>query len=376
MTSVVVERRPGEGEGLDTVAATFLASQQIFGGMGARLYAELCKGVVDSPDLLELGAHALAGARPAHLLSAVHYLLLREPDPDLSRFFATLTEDPGPPEAAFPAFARYCAEHRDEILEILETRTVQTTYVERCAALTPLVSYVADQAGEPLNLIEIGCSAGVLLAFDKYAYEVTGRGRLGAADAPLTLEAEVHGGPTPRIPRIAKRIGLDLRIVDCTSEDERRWLLALCFPELRAEQQRLATALDVVAQTEMTMLEGDALQRLPEVLSRTEDPLCIFSSACLLYWSAEARNALEDLLISASRGREFYRVSLEPSEDYDRWAKGRSAEQADGGHAPQPTVGMATVIRYRDGEAEARGVAQKLGPLSGLRWIDDRPFGR
>jgi len=374
MASEVVERRPGEGEGLETVAATFRASEQIFGGMGARLFAELCKGVVGSPELLELAAHALAGARPAHLFSAVHYLLLREPDPALSRFFATLTQDPAPPEAAFPPFARYCADHRGEILEILQTRTVQTTYVQRCAALMPLVSYVADQAGEPLNLVEIGCSAGVLLTFDKYAYEVTGRGRVGRADAPLTLAAEVHGGPVPRIPAIARRVGLDLRVVDCTSPDERRWLLALCFPELRAEQQRLARALDVVAQTEMTVLEGDALQRLPEVLAGVRDPLCIFSSACLLYWSAEARGALEEMLIAASRGREFYRVSLEPSEDYDRWAKGRSSEQAAGGHAPQPTVGMATVIRYRDGVADARGVAQKLGPLSGLRWIDDRPF--
>lgn len=374
MASTVVERRPGEGESLETVAATFRASEQIFDGMGARLFAELCKGVVRSPDLLELASHALAGARPAHLFSAVHYLLLRDPDPSLSPYFATLTENPAPPEMAFPAFARYCAEHRGEILQILETRTVQTTYVERCAALTPLVSFVAEQAGEPLNLVEIGCSAGVLLTFDKYAYEVTGRGRIGPADAPLTLEAEVHGGPTPRIPRIARRIGLDLRTIDCTSEDERRWLLALCFPELRAEQRRLDAALDVVARTEMTMLEGDALQRLPEVLASTPDPLCIFSSACLLYWSAEARAGLEEMLIAASRGREFYRVSLEPSEDYDRWAKGRSSGQADGGHAPRPTVGMATIIRYRDGEAQARGVAQKLGPLAGLRWVDDRPF--
>jgi hypothetical protein len=374
MKSDVVERGPAEGEGLETVAATFRASEQIFGGMGARLYAELCKGVVGSPELLEMGARALAAARPAHLFSAVHYLLLRDPEPRLSRFFATLSDDPPPPEAAFPEFDRYCLEHRDAILDILETRTVQTTYVERCAALMPLVSFVADQAGEPLNLIEIGCSAGVLLAFDKYAYEVTGRGRVGAAGATLILDAEVHGGPVPRIPQIGTRVGLDLHPVDCRSEEERRWLLALCFPELRDEQRRLAAALDIVAQTEMTMLEGDAMEHLRDVLARTPDPVCVFSSACLFYWSREARVALEELLIAASRGREFYRVSLEPTEDYDAWAKGRSPGAADGVASLQPSTGLATIIRYRDGVAEGRAVAQKLGPLSGLRWIDDRTF--
>lgn len=374
MKSDVVERGPAAGEGLEMVAATFRASEQIFGGMGARLYAELCKGVVGSPELLEMGARALAAARPAHLFSAVHYLLLSEPDQPLARFFATLSDDPSPPEAAFPVFRRFCLQHRDAILDILDTRTVQTTYVERCAALMPLVSFVADQAGEPLNLIEIGCSAGVLLAFDKYAYEVTGRGRVGAAGATLVLEAEVHGGPDPRIPQIGERVGLDLHPVDCRSEAERRWLLALCFPELRDEQRRLAAALDIVGQTEITMLEGDAMEHLRDVLARTPDPVCVFSSACLFYWSRDARAALEELLVAASRGREFYRVSLEPTEDYDAWAKGRSPGAAEGLATLQPSTGVVSIIRYRDGVAEGRAVAQKLGPLSGLRWIDDRPF--
>ena len=148
MSVVVVERAPAHGEGSKTPAASFRASEQIFEGMGARLYRELCKGVAEDPALLDLSADALAAARSTHLFSAVHYLLLREPDPRLSRFFATLTDDPAPPQDAFPAFASYCAEHRDEIREIIQRRTVQTTYVERCAALLPLVSFVADQIGE------------------------------------------------------------------------------------------------------------------------------------------------------------------------------------------------------------------------------------
>jgi hypothetical protein len=99
---------------------------------------------------------------------------------------------------------------------------VQTTYVDRCRAVLAPLCLVADQAGEPLNLVEIGCSAGVLLTFDKYAYELNEAGRIGPADAALTLKGQLFGGPRLRMPAIGARIGLDLHPLDARSEDERR----------------------------------------------------------------------------------------------------------------------------------------------------------
>ena len=148
---------------------------------------------------------------------------------------------------------------------------------------------MADAAEEPLNLVEVGCSAGVLLDRDKYAYRLEGGGRVGAADAPLTLSLAVTGGKPLRIPRIGIRIGLDLHVVNVRSEDERRWLLALSFPEHRQQQAALATALNVVAQTPIRMIEGDALDSLPAVLAETPDPLCVLHSACSMYWSSHAK---------------------------------------------------------------------------------------
>src|SRR5580658_769358 len=177
------ERGPARvrGERLDTVAAAFRAGEQIYRSLGTPLYGALCAGGADDPDIIALAGHAQEGAQPVHLFASVHYLLLRDPDDPLSRYFATLTDEPESPEQAFPDFARFCAKHRDEILPLLENRTVQTTYVDRCRALMPPLSQVAKEAGEPLNLVEIGCSAGVLLAFDKYAYELRGAGRIGSA---------------------------------------------------------------------------------------------------------------------------------------------------------------------------------------------------
>jgi len=295
----------------DAAAAAIKAMVSVYRERGAPLYAALSERVPEEPELVAIAAHSLAGAPAVHLFGAVHYLLLSDPRDPLAQFFPTLAEWPAPPERAFPLFAQFCRNRRKDIVHLLKTRTVQTTYAERCQIMVPPLSHVANSLGEPLDIIEIGCSAGVLLTFDKYAYELRGRGFLGLKDAPLTFRLDVRGGPELHIPRLGKRIGLDLRPIDVTSQDERRWLLALSIPERLEGHARLATALDVVARTEINYCEGDALELLPELIAGSPGPLCICHSACVLYWSTEAKAALDVLLSEASRGREFYRVGME-----------------------------------------------------------------
>ncbi len=337
------------GERLRDRAEAFRASAEIYRKMGAWLYREFCRHAADDPEILALADGGMDAALPTHLFSAVHYLLLREPGDPLAGYFATITDTPLPPEGAYPELVRFCRAHQDELRDLLATRTVQTTYAERCRALLAPMCVVAREAGEPLNLIELGCSGGVLLAFDKFAYRLDDQGVIGAADAPLLLEGELRGGPELFIPRIGTRTGIDLHTIDARSADERRWLLALCFPELRAEQDRLAKALDVVAQTNMRMMEGDALLHLPQALRDTSDPLCVFHSACLFYWPAEARAKLDAMLLEASIERPIWRIGIEPSFVFDDWETG-------GTDASPPDrnlkIGGIYLIRYRDGQAE------------------------
>jgi hypothetical protein len=348
----------------EVVSAAFRASARLYASMGAPLYSALCQASADDPELVALAAHGQESARPMHLLSAVHYLLLQDPADPLARFFATLTHPPAPPEAAFPDLQRFCREHREAILGLMQTRTVQTTFVERCRAVVAPFSLIAREAGEPLNLVEIGCSAGVLLTFDRYAYELDGSGRVGPADAPLTLAGEVRDGPKLRLPEIGLRVGIDLHPVDVRSPQERRWLLALCFPEHREQQARLAVALEEVARTDIRVLQGDALDLLPGVLDKTPGPLCVFHSACLFYWDAEARQALDRELLEASRGREIWRMGIEPDEGWNAWNQGRSPQERSAG-----PVGGVTIWRYRDGAAESRFVANNSSDYGTLQWI-------
>jgi hypothetical protein len=359
---------------LSAAAAALRAGAHVSEVMGSPLYANLCARGANEPDVVALVSCGQEGAAPMHLLSSVHYLLLKDRGDRLSRFFATLTPNPEPPGEAFPEFLRFCAEHREAILQLLRTRTVQTTYAERCKTLMPLLSRVADEAGEPLHLVEIGCSAGVLLTFDKYAYALAHGGRVGAADAPLTLPLSVVGGHPLRIPLIGSRVGLDLHVLDPSKEDERRWLLALSFPEHREQQSALATALTEVVRSRLRMIEGDALDTLPSVLVETPDPLCVFHSACLMYWPSQAKAALDAVLADASRNRSIYRVAIEPSDRFQSAQKGRPD-----GAAPAAQVvpahdalisGEAIITRYRGGNVERIATARTASNYASIEWHD------
>lgn len=364
--SVSLDNAGPEVAARDVVSAAFRASVAIYETMGTPLYAEFSRHAAENPEMLDLAWHGMEGARPTHLFSAVHYLLLSDPSEPLARYFATLTNEPLPPEGAYADLAIFCQQHRDALLKLLHTRSVQTTYAERCRAILAPMGEVARQAGEPLNLVEIGCSAGVLLVCDKFAYRMNDRGIVGHADAPLLLEGEMKGGPELFIPKIGKRIGIDLYTVDAASEEQRRWLLALCFPELRDEQARLAKALDVIAATEIAFYEGDALKHLSRAMAHTSDPLCIMHSACLFYWSSEARLQLENILLDASKTRDFWRISIEPSDTFDEWQKGRPAT---GVHtSASRKTGEIIISHYCRGEIDRRPVAQVSADYGTIDW--------
>lgn len=364
MNDAIDERRLAE------TGVMFRASAAIYRRMKTPLFEHFTLHAAEDPELLSLADGGMDAALPSHLFSAVHYLLLGDPSDPLARWFATIDPNPLPPEGSYPELQRFCRLHRDELRDLLATRTVQTTYAERCRARLAPMCVVAREAGEPLNLIEVGCSAGVLLAFDRYGYRLNDQGVIGDPDA-LLLEGELRGGPELFIPRIGSRTGIDLDTIDVRSQEERRWLLALCFPELRDEQTRLAAALDVVAGTGMRMLEGDALDCLPEAMALAPDPLCVFHSACLFYWSPESRAKFDQQLREASEARPIWRIAIEPSFVFDEW------DALNGGGAVESAppdrnlkVGGINVIRYRDGQATRQVLGWPDADYGVINWAN------
>ena len=93
----------------------------------------------------------------------------------------------------FEPFRRFVLEHEDEIAAIGATRYTQTNESRRTVALLPGV-----WAGplDRFHLIDVGASAGLNLALDRYRYRW---GSVEWGDSPLLQEAESRGAdPVPR----------------------------------------------------------------------------------------------------------------------------------------------------------------------------------
>ena len=356
------------GVGLEKTAAAYRAAESMYGTLGSPLYAHLCRMGAEDPEVLALSAEGLDAASPVHLFTSVHYLLLGGIDHPLARYFATLDDNPGPPEEAWPHFRRFCADHRKAIRKLIASKPVQMTYAYRCRTLLPPMCVVADEAGEPLNIVELGCSAGVLLTFDKYGYELRDGEHVGDPASPVQLKGEIHGGgPALRIPQIGSRTGIDLNVIDPAKEDDRRWMIATCYPELLEDQRQLSDAMDIVAAADIAFFEGDALAHLSHVLDKTPDPVCVYHSACLFYWNDEQKEALDRQLREASQGRTIHRISVETTDGANRWLEGRNEALDTQGPAAQAT-GEIIVTRYRDGEAYPRWLAASTPDFGTMWW--------
>lgn len=328
------------------------------------LYGRLATAIGEDDGLKALAAHAQPGQPHANMILApVHYLLLRGAEHPLARFYATLggtatldDEDP------FPLFADFVAEHESEIARLIETRVTNTNEVGRSAALHPGFRVVAAEAGTPLNLIEIGPSAGLNLVWDRYGLRYRQDGQLAgeyAPEASVVIEAELRGDKRPPlgpVPTVARRIGLELNPVDLESEEDRNWLRALVWPDNPARLARLDCAIAELRSpgVSVDIRRGDALENLlPALRTIPEDEaVCVFHTIALYQFSREMRATLEDLFTVAGLRRPIWRLSFEQE------------DRAQGFDA------VLTLSCYHDGTRSSRRLALCQPHGAWLEWLD------
>lgn len=283
----------------------------------APLYRQLALAVAEDEDLLALASRAVHGPVPNLLLAAVHYLLMRSPGEDLAGYYATLVPVPRPPRGAGAALRAFALERRADIEQLLQTRLVQTNEVRRALPLYLAVSWLAGREHlERIALIEIGCSAGLLLAFDRYAYRTGMDLTLGDRGSPLLIESQLRGcfpEPAPLDGCIVERIGVDLNTLDLDDPDDCRWLRALVWGDHPERLAVLDQAIEVARRVPMTLHEGDGNQLLPGILAGLEAGIApiVFHSHALNQFPPAARERFEASLRRASERRAIYRVSLE-----------------------------------------------------------------
>ena len=336
--------------------------------------AEMAAGDADVTDLLLVARPGQA--RPVLLLAAVHDLVLRRPDLPLARWYPSVTPSAelatGDP---YPAFRQLCLEHADELRAVIATHSTQTNEVNRCVLLAPLIAAAtADVPDRPLALVELGCSAGLLLGLDRYRIEV-GDAVVGDPSSPVQLAGRVVEGtapplaPFPPAPPVVDRVGLDLAPVALDDVDRVRWLEACLWPDQPHRVERFRAAVELLRPHPPRVVQGDFVELLPHVVRDLPDRahVVVFHCWALTYVARDRRPDLAAAV--AALGAEGRTVS---------WLSAEAPRVVPGIAAPDLPAGVEeiqpeTVLglrRWRDGR-ELEPLAAGWGHPHGewLTWL-------
>ncbi|MCC5972057.1 MAG: DUF2332 family protein [Pararhodobacter sp.] len=119
----------------------------------------------------------------------------------------------------------------------------QTNEVRRSVVLIAAAHWLTERFGLPVDLSELGASAGLNLIWDRYALALPGH-TLGPADPVLTLTPDWTGPLPPTAPPvIASRAGVDLNPIDLDDPEKRLRLLAYLWPDQPERLERTRAAI-------------------------------------------------------------------------------------------------------------------------------------
>ena len=227
-------------------------------------------------ELLALAGETRIGQPPPNMLfGAAHFLLLAGADHPLAAHYPAISGAERPFEPALPAFRDFCLSQRAALVELLQSRRMQTNVIQRCICLLPAFGLITSETQRPLTLIEIGPSAGLNLKWDRYHYRYPASGpatalEWGDPESGVGLTTERRGmlvlPPLPEPIEVGSRRGIDLNPIDAGDADAMRWLRALIWPEHVERQERMSAAVAIARQHPPPLIRGDAVELIPGLL--------------------------------------------------------------------------------------------------------------
>ena len=239
---------------------------------------------------------------PLRLLSGLHYLVLGG-------------------EASWEDLDGALDGHADMLASWTAQQEVQTNEVQRSWALLPAFLSVSD--GRPLDLLELGPSAGLNLVWDHYRYRYR-TGGWGSGTLELTGDDRI---PPPaellaRDVRVIRRRGVDLSPVDVTTERGSRLLQAFVWADQEERLERLRRAMEVVRRDPPQLMQGDYVDALPSLLRNRREgaQLIVFQTASTMYLDRSSSDRLRSALREAGREDALVFITTGRAPDDDGFA--------------------------------------------------------
>jgi hypothetical protein len=284
------------------------------------LYAELSGQIAQDAELLAFARHVRRPPVANVFFAAVHFLLAQAREHELAGFYGSLCDNSRPASEAYPSFRDFVLAYKVRLIPLLETRITQTNEVRRCTYLLPAFATVHQSCGgRPLALVDVGCSAGLHLRWDRYHYDY-GVAQVGDPRAAVSLTCDLRGRGIPPLPATFPdctfRLGIDLNPVDLRDPIERRWFEALIWPEHATRRRLAAAAIDDLLRDPPSIVKGDARDVLESQLGAvpSDTTLVVYNSAALCQGGAVEQKAIANVLTAFSSRRPIHWLSCESQE--------------------------------------------------------------
>lgn len=286
------------------------------------LYRQIAEGMSRDSLASLLLAAAPGQARPVLFFAALHELVLRRPEVPAARWYASVVgADRVPDGDPWPDVRDTVTAHRDELTATIATRTTQTNEVNRATYVAALLHLATrDLPDQPIALIELGASAGLLLGVDRFRVEV-GEARCGPVESPVRCRGESRSANFPsslRFPRVVATCGVDLAPIPLEDTAQVRWLEACLWPDRPERLERFRAAVELLRPEPPPVLEADMVDGCAMAITRAleQEPaahVIVMTSWALTYLEPARRAQLAEVLaIAAARGTPVSWTSAEP----------------------------------------------------------------
>jgi hypothetical protein len=267
---------------------------------------------------------------------AIHALARSGWEPNLTKVYP-----PNPTsENALWVAINDALQHNDAFLTDRLSSPPQTNEVARSGLILGGMLHLGSVTAQPLELLEIGASAGLNLAFDEYAYDLGDGRRWGNSNAPLVVPCTWRG-PAPPLDApvsVVARAGCDLRPIDPTKADDRARLVSYVWADQQHRLHRVEAALAHAANKRRTVDRADAAEWLEQKLAIPQVPgttRVVMHTIVWDYLPAPVKARIQASLAAAgggaSRERPFAHLAIESDKvpgsariDLTVWPSGRT----------------------------------------------------
>lgn len=260
--------------------------------------------------------HPRADALALRLTGALHAAVLTQRDAKLAALYPGATPD-WRIDAVWPIAQAFLDRERAWVADFIRSAP-QTNETRRSIALLAGFFAFAKEWSGPVDMLEIGASAGLNLNWDRFAYR-TANWRWGQESSVL-IDTDWNGPPPPVDASITvrNRAACDLNPLDIRDEAARLRLKSYIWPDQPERMARFDGAVALALQHDTRVERADAALWLTQKLAaRAADAATIvYHSVFLQYPPREAReaivNAIRDAGARATPQAPLVWVRLEP----------------------------------------------------------------